>query len=79
MKSLGGGSDGKGRLVRAGVCTATEARAYSLSQDIAALVVGIDTTKVLEQDQNRNRRPSLLGSNLCLRSVYSSVPLCLCG
>jgi uncharacterized protein len=50
MKSLGGGSDGKGRLVAAGVCTATEARTYSLSQDIASLVVGIDSMKVLEQD-----------------------------
>jgi predicted aldo/keto reductase-like oxidoreductase len=50
MKSLGGGSDGKGRLVTAGVCSATEARTYSLSQDIASLVVGIDSMKVLEQD-----------------------------
>src|SRR3954454_19489763 len=50
MKSLGGGADGKGRLVAAGVCTATEARTYALSQPIASLVVGIDSMKVLEQD-----------------------------
>jgi predicted aldo/keto reductase-like oxidoreductase len=50
MKSLGGGSDGKGRLVTAGVCTAEEARTYALSQPIASLVVGIDSMKVLQQD-----------------------------
>jgi len=50
MKSLGGGSDGKGRLVSAGVCTVEEALTYALSQPIASLVVGIDSMKVLEQD-----------------------------
>jgi predicted aldo/keto reductase-like oxidoreductase len=59
MKSLGGGSEGKGRLVTAGVCTAEEARTYALSQPIASLVVGIDSMKVLEQDLQvgRNFRP----------------------
>ncbi len=50
MKSLGGGSDGKGRFVTAGVCSVEEALTYALSQAIAALVVGIDSMKVLEQD-----------------------------
>jgi aryl-alcohol dehydrogenase-like predicted oxidoreductase len=50
MKSLGGGSAGKGRLPSAGVCSAEEARTYALSQNIASLVVGIDSMKVLEQD-----------------------------
>jgi predicted aldo/keto reductase-like oxidoreductase len=50
MKSLGGGSDGKGRLVTARVCSVEEARNYALSQDIATLVVGIDSLKVLKQD-----------------------------
>jgi predicted aldo/keto reductase-like oxidoreductase len=55
MKSLGGGSDGKGRFPTAGVCTATEARTYALSQAIASLVVGIDSMKVLEQDLKLGR------------------------
>ena len=55
MKSLGGGNDGKGRFVTAGLCTATEARTYALSQEIASLVVGIDSMKVLEQDLELGR------------------------
>jgi len=50
MKSLGGGSDHKGRLPSEKVCTAEEARRYSLSRDIASLVVGIDGMDVLKQD-----------------------------
>lgn len=50
MKSLGGGSDHKGRFVAAGVCSAAEARRYALSQDIASLVCGIDSMEVLKQD-----------------------------
>jgi predicted aldo/keto reductase-like oxidoreductase len=50
MKSLGGGGDHKGRFVVAKVCTAVEARTYSLSQPIASLVVGIDSMEVLKQD-----------------------------
>jgi len=50
IKSLGGGSDGKGRFITAGVCTVEEALTYSLSQSIATQVVGIDSMKVLEQD-----------------------------
>jgi predicted aldo/keto reductase-like oxidoreductase len=48
MKSLGGGQPG--RLVTAKVCTAEEAIRYALSQDIAALVTGIDSMKILEQN-----------------------------
>lgn len=50
MKSLGGGSDGKGRFITAGICTVEEALTYALCQPIASLVVGIDSMKVLEQD-----------------------------
>jgi predicted aldo/keto reductase-like oxidoreductase len=50
MKSLGGGSDHKGRFVVEKVCTVEEARTYALSQDIASLVVGIDSMEVLKQD-----------------------------
>lgn len=50
MKSLGGGSDHKGRLVVNKVCTAKEGITYALSQPIASLVVGIDSMKVLKQD-----------------------------
>jgi hypothetical protein len=50
MKSLGGGSGHKGRLVSEKVCTVQEALTYSLGQDIASLVVGIDSMEVLRQD-----------------------------
>jgi predicted aldo/keto reductase-like oxidoreductase len=48
MKSLGGGQPG--RLVAAKVCSAEEAIRYALSQDIASLVTGIDSMKILEQN-----------------------------
>jgi len=48
MKSLGGGQPG--RLVAAKVCSAEAAIRYALSQDIASLVTGIDSMKVLEQN-----------------------------
>jgi predicted aldo/keto reductase-like oxidoreductase len=50
MKSLGGGANHQGRLVSAKVCTVEQALTYSLSQPIAALVVGIDSIEVLQQD-----------------------------
>jgi predicted aldo/keto reductase-like oxidoreductase len=50
MKSLGGGSDHKGRLVVNKVCSVKEAITYALSQPIATLVVGIDSMDVLKQD-----------------------------
>ena len=51
MKSLGGGNmtDG-GRIVAGGVATVDECIRYALSQDIATLVVGVDSMKVLMQD-----------------------------
>jgi len=50
MKSLGGGSDHKGRFIVEKVCTVEEALHYALSQEIASLVVGIDSMEVLKQD-----------------------------
>jgi uncharacterized protein len=50
MKSLGGGSDHKGRFVVANVCSVEEALRYSLSQPIASLVSGIDSMEVLKQN-----------------------------
>jgi len=47
-RGLGGGQPG--RLVAAGLCSAEEAIRYALSQDIASLVTGIDSMKVLEQN-----------------------------
>jgi predicted aldo/keto reductase-like oxidoreductase len=56
MKSLGGGADHQGRLVAERVCTTDEARNYALSQNIASLVVGIDSMDVLRQDVQMARR-----------------------
>ena len=51
MKSLGGGNmEIGGQIVAGGVATAEECIRFSLSQDIASLVVGIDSIKVLAQD-----------------------------
>ncbi|GIW79126.1 MAG: oxidoreductase [Gemmatales bacterium] len=50
MKSLGGGSNHRGRFIVEKLCTVDEARHYALSQDIASLVVGIDSMEVLKQD-----------------------------
>ena len=50
IKSLGGGSDHKGRFVVEKVCTPQEAITFSLSQDICSQVVGIDSMEVLKQD-----------------------------
>ena len=50
IKSLGGGSDHKGRFVVEKVCTPQEAIAFSLSQDICSQVVGIDSMEVLKQN-----------------------------
>lgn len=55
MKSLGGGSNHKGRFVVEKVCTTQEARSYSLSQPISSLVVGIDSMDVLKQDISHAR------------------------
>lgn len=50
MKSLGGGDNHKGTFLVNKVCSVDEARHFSLSQDIATLVVGIDSMEVLKQD-----------------------------
>ncbi len=51
MKSLGGGAlPTGGKFAANKVCTVEEARRFALSQDIASLVVGIDSMEVLQQD-----------------------------
>lgn len=51
MKSLGGGNaESGGKIVASGAATADECIRFALSQEIAALVVGIDSMKVLMQD-----------------------------
>ena len=50
MKSLGGGSNNRGRFVAEKVCTPEEAITFSLSQRISSLVVGIDSMNVLKQN-----------------------------
>ncbi len=50
MKSLGGGNNGRGRFPTSNVCTVEEARNFALSQQIASLVVGIDSMEILRQD-----------------------------
>jgi predicted aldo/keto reductase-like oxidoreductase len=51
MKSLGGGNmDSGGKILTSGIVTAEECIRFALSQDIAALVCGIDSMKVLKQD-----------------------------
>jgi predicted aldo/keto reductase-like oxidoreductase len=47
MKSLGGGD---GKIVKAGVATAEECIRFALSQDIAALVSGMDSMDVLKKN-----------------------------
>ncbi len=47
MKTLAGG---KGKLVQDGVCTAEEAHRFSLSQDVASIVCGIDSMDVLKKN-----------------------------
>ncbi len=51
MKSLGGGNmETGGKIVAGGAATADECIRFALSQDIASLVVGVDSMKVLMQD-----------------------------
>jgi predicted aldo/keto reductase-like oxidoreductase len=50
MKSLGGGSNHRGRFITAKICSVEEAIHYALAQQIASLVVGIDSMDVLKQD-----------------------------
>lgn len=65
MKSLGGGSNGRGNFTAGNVCTAEEARNFALSQQIASLVVGIDSMENLRQDLAMARRfPALNAAQL---------------
>jgi aryl-alcohol dehydrogenase-like predicted oxidoreductase len=51
MKSLGGGNmETGGKIVAGGAATADECIRYALSQEIASLVVGVDSMNVLMQD-----------------------------
>lgn len=50
IKSMGGGSDHKGRFVVEKLCMPQEAIRFSLSQDICSQVVGIDSMEVLRQN-----------------------------
>lgn len=51
MKSLGGGNmETGGKILTGGVVTVDECLRFALSQEIASLVVGIDSMKVLQQD-----------------------------
>jgi predicted aldo/keto reductase-like oxidoreductase len=51
MKSLGGGNmENGGKIVADGAATADECIRFALGQNIASLVVGIDSMKVLMQD-----------------------------
>ncbi|MCZ2342433.1 MAG: aldo/keto reductase [Bacteroidales bacterium] len=47
MKTLAGG---RGKLVLDKVCTATEAHHYALTQDVASIVVGIDSMEILQKN-----------------------------
>ena len=50
MKSLGGGNfETGGKILSSGLVTAEECIAFSLSQEIASLVIGVDSMKVLAQ------------------------------
>ncbi len=67
MKSLGGGQPG--RFVTSKVCTVEEALNYALSQQIASLVVGIDSMKILEQDLAIARKFPSLGREALARLI----------
>jgi aryl-alcohol dehydrogenase-like predicted oxidoreductase len=60
MKSFGGGNmETGGKILAGGVATPEECLRFALSQEIAALVVGVDSMKVLMQDVTvaRNFKP----------------------
>jgi predicted aldo/keto reductase-like oxidoreductase len=51
MKSLGGGNlENGGHMMTGGFATAEECIRFALAQDVASVVVGIDSMKVLQQD-----------------------------
>jgi predicted aldo/keto reductase-like oxidoreductase len=69
MKTLAGGSNGQGRLAQMKVCTAEEARTFSLSQPVSTIVVGIDSMDVLRQDLAVARRFPALNQEQLARLV----------
>jgi predicted aldo/keto reductase-like oxidoreductase len=75
MKSLGGGTKDKGRLVSEKVCTVDEARRYALSHPIASLVVGIDSMKVLKQDLDMARNFKPMGKDELMKLVARVKPV----
>jgi predicted aldo/keto reductase-like oxidoreductase len=65
MKSLGGGSNNRGRFVAEKVCSPEEAITFALSQRVSSLVVGIDSMQVLKQDLAIARKfPALTAKEL---------------
>jgi hypothetical protein len=51
MKSFGGGNlESGGKILASGIVTPEECLRFALSQEIASLVVGVDSMKVLLQD-----------------------------
>jgi aryl-alcohol dehydrogenase-like predicted oxidoreductase len=75
MKSLGGGSNHRGRFIASKVCTVEEALNYSLSRPIASLVVGIDSMKVLQQDVAIARRYPALNAEALEKLIARVRPL----
>ena len=74
MKSLGGGSDGKGRLRRRQASAPPRRRIrFALSQDIASLVVGIDSMEVLKQDLAHRPRRSSRSTEAELKKLLAKV------
>jgi predicted aldo/keto reductase-like oxidoreductase len=60
MKSLGGGNlESGGHMMTGGFASAEECIRFALAQDVASVVVGIDSMKVLQQDLEiaRNFKP----------------------
>ena len=50
MKSLGGGKQGTAKILSAGIATVQECIRFALMQDVAAVVTGIDSMAILQQN-----------------------------
>ncbi len=50
MKSFGGGKQGSAKILDSGIATPEECLRFSLMQDVAAVVTGIDSMAILQQD-----------------------------
>jgi len=50
MKSLGGGKQGSAKILSAGIATVQECIRFALMQDVAAVVTGIDSMAILQQN-----------------------------